>query len=380
MKIMVVPDSFKGTLSAVEVSRHMTAGIHRAAPDARVVAMPLADGGEGTLEAVHYALGGDFVSLEVTGPLGDRVACRYGLIEGKKRAVIEMAESSGLVLIEDRKNPMKASTRGLGEMIRHALDLGVRDFYIGIGGSASNDGGIGMAGALGAVFTDAQGKDISLDGEGLGFLHRIDLSGLDPRIQASRFTVICDVDNPLYGENGAAYVYGPQKGATGEMVAVLDRNLRNFSQVIARDLETDVSALEGAGAAGGLGAGLVVFLKAELARGIDLVLELYHFKEQLRDVDLIITGEGRLDTQSLRGKVPLGVAGAAREFSIPVVAITGEIGEGTGEIYAQGITAVFSTNPKPQAYSEARREAGKNVEQTTENILRLFLEGRQQGD
>lgn len=373
LKVMVAPDSFKGTLSAVEAARHIEKGIRRVVPEAVVVPLPLADGGEGTLEAVHHALGGDFVELEVSGPLFEKIPSRYGLIDSGQKAVVEMAATSGLILVGDRRNPMKTTTLGLGEMILDALDRGVRDFYIGIGGSATNDGGIGMARALGARFLDNQGREISLDGEGLGFLATIDMSRLDPRVGEARFVVICDVDNPLYGENGAAHVYGPQKGASPEMVAILERNLRNFARVVQRDLACDVTDLKGGGAAGGLGAGLVVFLKARLVQGIDLILEMYRFEEALEDVDLIITGEGSLDRQSLRGKVPMGVAGAGRRASIPVIAIAGEIGREIEGLYDEGITAVFSTNPRLQNFQQARTRAGEHLEEVTENILRLFI-------
>jgi len=373
LKVMVAPDSFKGTLSAVEVARYIEKGIRRVVPEAVVVTLPLADGGEGTLEAVHHALGGDFIDLEVSGPFLERIPGRYGLIDSGQRAVVEMAAAAGLILAGERKNPMKTTTLGLGEMILDALDRGVRDFYIGIGGSATNDGGIGMARALGVRFLDGRGREISLDGEGLGDLVTIDMSGLDPRVGEARFVVICDVDNPLYGENGAAHVYGPQKGATPEMVAILDENLRNFARVVQKDLACDVTTLRGGGAAGGLGAGLVVFLKADLVQGIDLVLEMYRFEEALEDVDLIITGEGRLDRQSLRGKVPMGVAAAGKRASKPVIAIAGEIGRDIEGLYGEGITAVFSTNPRLQNFQEARTRAGEHLEEVTENIMRLFL-------
>jgi glycerate kinase len=376
VKIVIAPDSFKGTNSALNVARAIERGIRRVAPDVEAVIVPIADGGEGTVEAVLTAAGGELREVRVVGPLGEERGAQFGVMSGG-RAVIEMAAASGLPLVpEEKRNPLVTTTYGTGQLIRAALDAGCRELLIGIGGSATNDGGMGMAQALGASFRDASGRELAAGGAELARLADIDVSGLDPRLREARVTVACDVDNPLCGERGASAIYGPQKGATAAMIRSLDAALGNYASVIGRRLARDVAEVPGAGAAGGLGAGLMVFAGGKLTAGIDAILDIVRFDTLLDGVDLVITGEGKLDAQTAFGKVPVGVARRVRPHGIPVIAIAGDIGKGSEAVYAMGIRAVVSTVDRAMPLAEALAESRRALEDCGERVMRLLSVGR----
>ncbi|MBY6273980.1 MAG: glycerate kinase [Bacillaceae bacterium] len=377
MRIVIAPDSYKGSLTAAQVAEAMAAGVRRVWPDASVTLIPMADGGEGTVQALVDATGGRLVPATVRGPLGDPVEAAFGLLGDGETAVIEMAQASGLPLVPpDRRNPLVTSTYGTGELIRRALDLGARRLIIGIGGSATNDGGAGMAQALGARLLDSDGRDLEPGGGALERLARIDVTGLDPRLRAVEVTVACDVDNPLTGPRGASAVFGPQKGATPEMVARLDAALHRWAEVIRRDLGRDVEAVPGAGAAGGLGAGLMAFLDAELRRGVEIVVEATGLERHLPGADLCLTGEGNTDFQTVRGKTPMGVAAAARRHGVPVICLSGGLGRDYRQIYDVGIDVALPIVPGPVDLDTAIREASAYVTDATERALRLVAVGR----
>lgn len=376
MKIVVAPDSFKENLSAREAADALAKGVRDVIDDAEVVCVPLADGGEGTVEAMVDATGGEFVRREVTAPLGDVVEACFGILGDGTTAVIEMASASGLPLVPtEKRNPLVTTTFGTGELIEAALDREVEKILIGIGGSATVDGGAGMAEALGAKLLDADGNPIPRGGGGLAKLERIDVSALDGRIARTTVEVACDVDNPLTGETGAARVYGPQKGATSGQVPVLDEALARFAEVIRRDLAVDVAAIPGSGAAGGLGAGLVAFLGATLRPGIDMVVDAVGLEDTMRGADFVITGEGRMDRQSAFGKTPVGAAAVAKKFGIPVVAIVGAVGEGADEVLDHGIDAIFSIHTGPMTLEEAFERSPELLRRTAAHVVRLFLLG-----
>jgi glycerate kinase len=377
LKVVIAPQGFKGNLTALEVSRAVERGIRRVVPDVTTSLVPMADGGEGTTQALVDALGGDMVPVEVTGPLGERVVAHWGFLGDRVTAVLEMAAASGLGLVPSEKlNPLLATTYGTGELIRDALEKGCRKFIIGIGGSATNDGGAGMAQALGARLLDGEGKPIGFGGAALNNLEHIDVTALDPRLADCSVLLACDVDNPLCGPNGASCIYGPQKGATREMVAELDLALAHYADVIERDLGIDIRDIPGAGAAGGLGTGLMVFLKAELKPGIDVVIRATGLVKHLEGADLVFTGEGRIDIQTVCGKTPVGVARRAKEFGLPVIAIAGEIGDGYREVYEQGIDSVFSIAPGPISFSRSVEMAEDLTVDVAERAMRLFVCGK----
>lgn len=374
MKIVVAPNAYKGCLSASDAARAMAAGIVRVCPEAEVLAVPVADGGDGLVDVAIEALNGALRCVTVTGPLFERREAPFCYVQGERFAAIEMALASGLALVPaDRKDPTQTTTLGTGELIAAALDLDVVRIGVGIGGSATTDGGIGMATALGVRFLDADGSELRPVGGELLRLRRIDISQLDRRIHDVRIEAVCDVDNPLCGPNGAAHVYGPQKGATPEQVKLLDAGLANLAAVIQRDLGIDVLDLPGAGAAGGLGAGLRAFLGAELKRGVDVVLDLVGLEAKLAGADLVLTGEGQIDFQTAYGKAPAGVGAAAQRRGIPCVAIAGSIGENIGALAEVGIVAVFSLCSRPMTLDAAMSDAAPLLEASTEQAVRLFL-------
>ncbi len=373
MKILVAPDSFKGSLTALEVAENIKRGLNNYSLDLNIELLPVADGGEGTVQSLVDATQGKIYRKKVTGPLTEEVEAFYGVLGDDKTAVIEMAAASGLPLVpEEKRNPLKTTTYGTGELIAAALDQGVDRIIIGIGGSATNDAGVGMAQALGADFLDAQGENIGFGGGNLAEIAKINLESLDDRIAEVEILVACDVDNPLFGEKGAAYVYGPQKGADPAMVKELDNNLRHLNKIIIRDLGRDINQVPGAGAAGGLGAGLVAFLGGELQKGVDLVLETLNFNARLKDVDLVITGEGRLDGQSIYGKTPVGVAKRAATRDIPVIAIAGSLGPGAKKVLTAGITAYFSIIDKPDNLANIIEETPELIAATSEQLIRTI--------
>lgn len=373
MKVVIAPQGFKGNLTALQVAQAIEKGVKRVVADAETIIKPMADGGEGTVQALVDATGGKMMATEVTGPLGERVTTRWGILSDQTTAVIEMAAASGLPLVPAKKrNPLITTTYGTGELIRAALDNGCRKLIIGIGGSATNDGGAGMAQALGARFLDAEGKELPFGGAALARLERIDVSRLDPRLADFEVTLASDVNNPLCGPRGASAIYGPQKGATPEMVAQLDAALAHYADIIKKDLGVDFRDVPGAGAAGGLGLGLMVFLKAKTIPGIDVVIQATNFVAALKGVDLVFTAEGRIDRQSAMGKVPTGVAKKAKEFGIPVIALAGEVAEDCVTVYEQGIDAVFCIAPGPISLDQSMSSAERLIVNTAENAMRLF--------
>ena len=375
-KILLVPDSFKGTLSSRQVCQVMAGQLRRFFPQAQVKSIPVADGGEGSVEAFLAAAGGERRTRTVTGPFGEPVEAFYGILGDGRTAVIEMAACAGLPLAEGRLNPERATTYGVGELLLAAKEAGCTKAILGLGGSCTNDGGAGAAAALGAKFTRADGTAFIPTGGTLGEIAALDVSPVAQALQGMELTAMCDIDNPLYGEAGAAVVFAPQKGADAAMVARLDAGLRHLGQVSARCLGRDFSHLPGAGAAGGLGFGMAAFCGAQLRMGIDAVLDAVGFDSLLPGTDMVFTGEGKIDSQSARGKVVSGVAVRCRKAGVPVVAVVGQIGQGFEEMYQQGLTAVFSINRAAQPFAESRFHAGENLALTMENIARLLAAGR----
>ncbi|MGL3999631.1 glycerate kinase [Pantoea eucalypti] len=369
MKIVIAPDSYKESLSALDVASAIEAGFRDIFPDAHYVKIPVADGGEGTVEAMVAATKGKIVRLKVTGPLGTQVDAFYGLSGDESTAYIEMAAASGLEQVPAaQRDPLITTSFGTGELIRHALDKGVGHIIIGIGGSATNDGGAGMMQALGVRLLDAQGGEIGHGGGALSALASIDIDALDARIHQCRIEVACDVSNPLTGKEGASAIFGPQKGATPALVQQLDQALVHYAAIIHRDLDIDVLPIPGGGAAGGMGAALHAFCRAELRRGIEIVTEALGLADQVKDADLVITGEGRIDSQSINGKVPIGVASVAKRFNKPVIGIAGSLTADVGVVHQHGIDAVFSVLYTICSLDEALASAGKNVEMTARNV------------
>lgn len=369
MKLVIAPDSFKESLSALDVAEAIADGFRAIFPDADIVTLPVADGGEGTVEAMVAATGGRIVTLPVTGPLGRPVEAFYGITGDGTTAVVEMAAASGLMLVPpEKRDPRVTTTFGVGEILKAALDAGARRFIVGIGGSATNDGGAGMLQALGARLLDADGRDLPPGGAALARLARIDLAGLDARLRDARIDVACDVDNPLVGPKGASAVFGPQKGATPAIVAELDAALTTYAAVIARDLGAAVADRPGAGAAGGLGAGFAGVLGATLKPGVDIVLDAVGLDAIVRDADLVVTGEGRMDFQTVHGKTPIGVARVAKRHGKPVIALAGGLGRGVEAVHDHGIDAVFSVLNRISTLEEALAEGAANLRATARNI------------
>ena len=376
MKVVIAPQSFKGSISALDAARAMAEGVRRVVPDAGTVLVPVADGGDGTLETLVDATGGDIRSATVTGPIGKAVTAEWGALGDGKTATIEMARTSGLALLSlDDRDPLRATTYGLGEVIREALDKGFRSFIVGIGGSATNDGGAGMAQALGVRLLDEIGNDLSHGGAALRDLHRIDMSGIDERAVEAKFSVACDVSNPLTGPEGASAVYGPQKGATPELVEQLDAALKNFADVVERDIGTNINDVPGSGAAGGLGGGMMAFLDGSLRAGVDIVLDQVGLDEMLEGADLVITGEGQLDFQTVYNKAPIGVAWRAREKGIPVVAISGSLGKGFEDVHSEGIDAVSSIVCAPMTLEEASTRGEELIADAVSESMRFMRVG-----
>ncbi len=377
MRVVVAPDKFKGCLSAPEAALAMARGVSAACPEAVIDLVPMADGGEGTVEALVAATHGSFREVTVTGPMGEPVIARFGLLGDGKTAVIEMAAASGLVLVpQSRRDPRVATTRGTGELVCAALDLGCRTIILGIGGSATNDGGAGMAQALGARLLDERGLELPPGGAALRRLARIDASGLDSRLRSASIRVACDVANVLCGPSGASAVYGPQKGATLAMIGELDEALGHFARIIARDLQRSVDNLPGSGAAGGLGAGLVAFADGSLTPGIDLVVAAVDLHRRMIGADLCLTAEGAIDASSAFGKTAVGVARLARSMGVPCLALAGVIGDGAEMVLAEGIDAYASIAPGPGPIEDAIAFASHRLERATEGFVRAFLAGR----
>ncbi|EGR4301554.1 TPA: glycerate kinase [Vibrio cholerae] len=374
MKVVIAPDSFKESLTAKQVCDAIQAGLARVWHDAKFVSIPVADGGEGTVQSLVDATQGRLLEVKVMGPQGKRVEAFYGMLGDNQTAVIEMAAASGLHHVPlAQRDPKLTTSFGTGELIRHALDQGVTKLIIGLGGSATNDGGVGMLAALGACFTNADGDPIQLTGGGLRELTHIDLQDFDPRLQNCDILVACDVNNPLCGDKGASAVFGPQKGATPEDVQLLDGALRQFGLLTEKVTGKMVLESAGAGAAGGMGAALLAYTQARLRPGIEIVLETVQLAHQVSDADLVITGEGRIDSQTVHGKTPMGVAKVAKRFDVPVLALCGCTGDNYQAVYQCGIDAVFAAVPRAMSLDDALNESDFNLADLAENVARLWV-------
>jgi glycerate 2-kinase len=382
MKIILAPDSFKGNLTSLQVAAAFEKGVRRVLPKAKCIKVPMADGGEGTVQSLVDATGGKFIRKQVTGPAGNRVSARYGMLADGETAVIEMAEASGLPLVSGRqKNPLKTTTYGTGELMLDAAKRGAKKIIIGIGGSATNDGGVGMAQALGVRFLNKQGNEIKQFGSG-GMIYKIagiDMTGLDPLIKKTKIIVACDVNNPLCGKKGASNVFGPQKGATPAMVKTLDDNLKHLGAIIKKDLKKSVVNVKGAGAAGGLGAGLLAFTKAKMKSGVDIVVEATNLNKHLKGADFVITGEGRVDFQTAFGKTPSGVAKAARKNRVPTIAIGGGITDDANGVFQHGIDGLESACARDMSLEEAIAHSKAHLANAAERVVRLILIGKKMG-
>ncbi|RKY57040.1 MAG: glycerate kinase, partial [Candidatus Neomarinimicrobiota bacterium] len=374
-KIVLAPDSFKGSMTAPDVCNAMTEGILKIFPDAEIISIPLADGGEGTVDSLVSATDGKFKTCKVLNPIGKEITAKYGILGDKKTAVIEMAAASGLPLIpREKQNPLYTSTYGTGQLILNALNSGCTNFVIGIGGSATTDGGAGVAQALGVKFFDKTGKKINepMNGKLIGKCESFSMGNIHPAVKNSRFIVACDVDNPLLGPKGAVYVYSTQKGATDEILPILETNMKHFYNIVEHILNISVIEYPGAGAAGGLGAGLIAFLGANLKSGVDIILDAVEFEKQTKNVDLIFTGEGKIDSQTAYGKTIAGVLKIAQKNNIPVIAIAGKIGNNIGELYQHGLKAIFSICNGPITFEESMKNSYELTTKITEQICRIF--------
>lgn len=381
MKVVVAPQAFKGSLDAPEVADAIARGVRQVFPRAEVLTLPVADGGEGTVRALVQSSKGRTVTTRVLGPLEKPVNATWGLLGDGETAVIEMAAASGLPLLRrDERNPMRTTSFGSGELIRHALDHGVRRLIIGIGGSATNDGGAGMASALGVRFLDANGQSLPHGGGALRHLAHIDPSEIDPRLPNVEVRVACDVNNPLTGPTGASQVYGPQKGADAHMVGLLDEALQRYADVLERDLGKSIGDVAGAGAAGGLGAGLLAFLDATLCSGVDIVFDAIHLDDGLAGATLVITGEGRMDSQDIYGKAPIAVAKRARNLGVPTIAIVGTTGRDYRVVFDHGIDAVIGTVNRPMTLDRAISESTRLITEAAMRACRLVRVGMAIGD
>lgn len=369
---ILVPDSFKGTLSAIEVCNIMKSSIKNLYEDANIISVPVADGGEGTVDAFLYALGGEKKSVWVSDAFNEqKILAHYAMLKDDI-AIIEMATCAGLPLVKNRLEPDKTTTFGVGELIIDAINNGAKKIILGLGGSATNDGGCGMAAALGVKFKDEQDQEFIPTGGTLSKIYKIDMNNIYPKIKDIEFISMCDVDNPLCGRLGASAVFALQKGADEDMVKLLDEGLAHLAKIIKRDLHIEVKDIKGAGAAGGLGAGSIAFLQSKLTKGIDVVLDTINFDELVSKADIVFTGEGKFDSQSLHGKVVMGVANRSQKYKTPVIVVTGAIGENIQEAYNKGITAIFSINKEPMEFSKSALKSKENMILTMENILRLL--------
>jgi glycerate kinase len=372
MKIVIAPDSFKGSLTAFEVAENIEKGILNVDNEINTVKIPMADGGEGTIQALIDAKDGKIIKTKVIGPLGEIRDSYFGLIEKEKTAVVEMATASGLPLVpEDKLDPTIATTYGTGELISKALEYDIEKLIVGIGGSATNDCGVGMAQALGVKFLDKNNMEIGFGGKELDRIKNIDMSSLDPRLKDLEIEVACDVDNPLYGANGAAFVYAPQKGADKNTVKLLDKKLQYFNKKIRDIFDIDLQSIPGSGAAGGLGAGLVVFLDAKLKPGIEIILKENQVEDKIKNADLVITGEGKMDGQTIQGKTPIGVAKCAKKYNIPVIAFVGEVGNDINKVLENEIDCVFSILQKSASLDKVLKFASEWLQFSVEQVMKF---------
>ena len=376
MKIVIAPQSFKGSLTAKEVTDVINLSVKKNFPRSEVVKLPIADGGDGTLQTLVDATNGEIITSNVMDPLGRMIKAEWGSLGNKTTAVIEMARASGLALLKSEElNPLKTTTYGTGQLIKEAIDFGHREIIVGIGGSATNDAGAGMASALGYNLLKKNGKIISMGSQEIGLISKIETSNVKINFSQYKIHVACDVNNPLCGGNGASYIYGPQKGATSEQVAFLDKSLFSFSKVIEKDLKIRVSKVPGAGAAGGLGAGLMAFTGANLKPGIDIVFEALQVEKKIKDADLIITGEGQFDKSTIFDKAPIGIAKLGLKNKIPTVGLSGSIGDGFELIHENGINAITSIINKPMNIENAIENASVLLSQATDQLMNAIKVG-----
>jgi glycerate kinase len=371
-KVIIIPDSFKGTMSSAEFCEIAREAIHGRCGNVSVVSVPVADGGEGSVDAFISAAGGERVWVDAKGPCFEDMRCFYGLIDRGATAVIEMASCAGFSLVGDNPNPGKTTTFGVGQLMVDAANRGCKKIIMGLGGSATNDFGAGAASAAGIVFTDRDGREFIPVGETLSRIARIDRANIMPGLKDIEIVTMCDIDNPLYGRDGAAFVFGPQKGAGSGMVEFLDGQLRAVSEVVKRELGVDPSAMPGAGAAGGMGGGMAAFFNSSLRPGIEIVLDAAGFDALLDGADMVITGEGRIDSQSLRGKAVIGIARRAKRFGVPVIVIAGDIEDGAEKAYDEGVSALFSINRKAVPLEEAKMRSKTNLRHTVDNLMRFM--------
>ena len=377
MKFVLIPDSFKGTLSSREICEIVGERIESHFPGSTVVHVPVADGGEGSVEAFLHAVGGEKIVLQVKNPYFEEMSSFYGILADKKTAVVEMAAAAGLPLVENRKNPLLTSTYGVGELIVDAARRGVSRIIVGLGGSCTNDGGTGAAAAAGIRFFNDRGEAFVPTGGSLKDIARIDASGLDESVKGVEIVTMCDIDNPMFGKQGAAHIFAPQKGADPAMVELLDAGLIHLSDIISRDIKKEVKEIPGSGAAGAMGAGMVAFFNSRLQMGIETVLDTVAFEELIRDADYVFTGEGKLDSQSLRGKVVLGIAGRTKAQKVPLIALVGGAEDDKiAEAFERGVTAVFPINRLPQDFLISREFSRENLAHTADNVLRLIRAAR----
>jgi glycerate kinase len=373
LTILLAPDSFKESMTAKEVCEAMERGIKKVNENIKCIHVPMADGGEGTMQSLVDATGGEVYKLKVVGPLGNEIEAEYGILGDRETAILEMASASGIHLVPlEKRNPLITTTYGTGQLIKACLDHGVKKLLIGIGGSSTNDGGIGVVQALGGKLLDREGKELGFGGGELDKLATIDLTGFDTRVKDVIVEVACDVNNPLCGDRGASNVFGPQKGATSKIIEVLDGNLRHYASVIREQLGKDILDVPGSGAAGGLGAGLMAFLNGTLKKGIEMVIEYAGLEEKVKCADIVWTGEGSIDFQTKYGKTPLGVAIVAKKYDKPVIAFAGRVGQDIEVLYDNGIDSIFSIIKELTTLEEALIKGKENMEKTAENITRLM--------
>ena len=371
-KFLLIPDSFKGTMSSIEICSLLEEKIQEYYPAAEIHSIPVADGGEGSVDCFLQALGGEKVIVTTNNPFFEPIDSYYGLVDNGRTAVIEMAASAGLPLIEDRKDPLKASTFGVGELILHAARKGVSKIIMGLGGSCTNDGGCGAACAVGIRFLDEAGNSFIPTGGTLHRIQQLDLSQIDPMIKSIEFVTMCDIDNPMYGPTGAAAIFGPQKGATPEEIELLDAGIQHLSQIIKQTMGLDLAFVPGTGAAGAMGAGMAAFFHSRLQMGIQTILDTVQFEELAAGTDMIFTGEGKLDSQSLRGKVVIGVARRAKALGVPVTALVGDIGDDMGAAYDEGVSAIFSINRVAVDFPVAKLRSRQDLSLTIDNLMRFY--------
>ncbi|MBS4205351.1 glycerate kinase [Lederbergia citrea] len=374
MKVIIAPDSYKGSITAMEAAVSIEKGVLQAFPDAETVLIPVADGGEGTMENLVAATNGHTKAVTVTGPLGKQIQADYGVLGDQQTCVIEMATASGLNLVGcNELDPLKATTYGTGELIKAALDAGYRKFVLALGGSATNDGGAGMLQALGVELSDKSGNELSFGGGELTYLHQISTANFDPRIKECQFLIASDVENPFVGPNGASHVFGPQKGASEVMVEELDKNLYHFANLIEKETGIRLHDLTGAGAAGGIGGAFQAFFPSTMKRGVDVVIEHARLEEHLEGADLVITGEGQVDFQTAFGKTPMGVAQTAKGRNVPTIILAGSVGEKIQALYEYGVIGAYSIINRPMTLEEAMKDAALLLEKTTEQVCRTYF-------